>query len=114
MMGIREGVYVLRCLRLNFSNRKSGKGKSSKMTSVATLIAPEMTMKSGPLKQPPGSASMSQARETGWQTKSWAYISYSVVRFFEILRLTHKEDGETERSHETCSRPDSSRLYDPR
>jgi hypothetical protein len=69
----RKGVgYVLRCRRLNLSNRKSGKGKSSNTTSVATLIAPEMTMKSGPLKQPPGRASMSQARETGWQTKSWS------------------------------------------
>jgi hypothetical protein len=69
----KNTVYLLRCRLLYFSNGRRGKGKSSRMTSVATLIAPEMTMKRAPLKQPSGWAWVSQARDTGVQRKNCAY-----------------------------------------
>jgi hypothetical protein len=91
-----SGQYLLRCLRLNLSNLNNGNGKRSKMTSEATSMAPDITMKSAPLKQLPYVPSMSQARDMGRQNRS-----------------TYKEYGETECRHETGGYQDCARLYDP-
>lgn len=73
-------IDILRCLRLNLNSRRSGSGKRRRITSVQTLIAPEMVMNRATSMHPPSATLMiSQMRGRGTHRKSWAYTTTQLV-----------------------------------